>query len=191
MLTEDSGELQLTNYGISGIPVFQVSRYAAYALLDKKQVWAELDFLPRLTDQEVMRLLKRRIHNHPEQTAEELFIGLFHKKLAQVLVQESRISRKTLGKELTEKQILMLIEKIKHFKTEVIKTNPFEQAQICAGGVDTREIHSATMESKRISGLYFAGEIVDVDGICGGYNLQWAWSSGYLAGQSAAERKNI
>ena len=96
-----------------------------------------------------------------------------------------------LGKELTEKRILMLIEKIKHFKTEVIKTNPFEQAQICAGGVDTREIHSATMESKRISGLYFAGEIVDVDGICGGYNLQWAWASGYLAGQSAAERKNI
>ena len=167
MLAEDSGELQLTNYGISGIPVFQVSRYAAYALLDKKQVWAELDFLPGLTDQEVVRLLKRRIHNHPEQTAEELCIGLFHKKLAQVLVQEGRISRKTLGKELTEKQILALIEKIKHFKTEVIKTNPFEQAQICAGGVDTREIHSATMESKRISGLYFAGEIVDVDGICG------------------------
>ena len=113
-----------------------------------------------------MRLLKvRNSHNHPEQTAEELFIGLLHKKLAQVLVQESRISRKMLGKELTEKRILMLIEKIKHFKTEVIKTNPFEQAQICAGGVDTREIHSATMESKRISGLYFAGEIVDVDGI--------------------------
>lgn len=191
MLAEDIGELQLTNYGISGIPVFQVSRYAAYTLLEKKPLLAELDFLPELSDQEVTHLLKRRIRNHPEQTTEELFIGLFHKKLAQVLVQESRIARQITGKELNEKQILSLTEKIKHFQTEVIKTNSFEQAQICAGGIDTREIQEATMESKHIAGLYFAGEIVDVDGICGGYNLQWAWSSGYLAGRSAAERKGL
>ena len=79
-----------------------------------------------------------------------------------------------------------LIQVIKQYETVVIATNPYENAQICCGGVDTRQIDPATMESKKVRGLYFAGEIVDVDGICGGYNLQWAWSSGYVAGRSCA-----
>ena len=75
---------------------------------------------------------------------------------------------------------------IKEFKSPVIKTNSYEQAQICCGGVDTTQINPETMESRLVPGLYFVGELVDVDAICGGYNLTWAWASGYVAGQSAA-----
>ena len=75
---------------------------------------------------------------------------------------------------------------IREFKIPVKETNPFEQAQICTGGVDTAEIEAETMQSKRVPGLYIVGELLDVDGICGGYNLQWAWTSGYLAGKGAA-----
>ena len=75
---------------------------------------------------------------------------------------------------------------IREFVIPVKETNPFEQAQICAGGVDTTEIEAETMQSKRVPGLYMVGELLDVDGICGGYNLQWAWSSGYAAGSHAA-----
>ena len=80
---------------------------------------------------------------------------------------------------------------IKSFRTQITDTNGFENAQVCAGGVSTEEIRPETLESKKIKGLYFAGELLDVDGICGGYNLQWAWSSGAVAGKNAAkEEKN-
>ena len=81
---------------------------------------------------------------------------------------------------------------IQHFEDDDHKTNAYEQAQICRGGVDTREVDPETMESRYVPGIYFAGELLDVDGICGGYNLQWAWSSGYVAGKSAGspEKEN-
>lgn len=186
LLAEDTGELQLTGYGISGIPVFQVSRYAAYALQEKRSVTAVLDFLPELSEKEVYELFQKRIRNHPERTPEELFTGLFPKKLSQVIIQEAGLIRQKACGTFQKKEISRLVSLVKAFRTEVTKTNSFEQAQICAGGVDTCELNSSTMESKKVPGLYFAGEIVDVDGICGGYNLQWAWSSGYVAGRSAA-----
>jgi len=83
---------------------------------------------------------------------------------------------------LTETQLSELGRRIKQFETEIVETNPFANAQICCGGVDVREVNPHTMESKKRKGLYLAGELLDVDGICGGYNLQWAWSTGALAG---------
>ena len=88
--------------------------------------------------------------------------------------------------ELTEAELERLVKEGKHFRTDIIDTNPFEQAQICAGGVSTAELSAQTMEARIAIGIYFAGELVDVDGICGGYNLHWAWASGYLAGKGAA-----
>lgn len=79
--------------------------------------------------------------------------------------------------------------KCKTFEIEITDTNPFDQAQVCAGGVRTSEINSATMESLHTEGLYLVGELLDIDGICGGYNLQWAWATGYLAGIHAAKGK--
>lgn len=182
----DTGELQLTDYGISGIPVFQVSRYAARGLYEKREVLAELDFMPDITDEAFLHMLEARKQMLNGLTMEQYFNGLFHKKLASALLKRIGISGTMPVQELDGENLEKLCRICKHFRTYIDKTNPFEQAQICAGGVDTREIDPDTMESKLVNGLYFAGEILDVDGICGGYNLQWAWTSGFLAGKGAA-----
>ncbi len=107
------------------------------------------------------------------------------KKLAGALLKRIEFREQCRCMTLVKRIWKRLCRICKHFRTYIDKTNPFEQAQICAGGVDTSEIDPDTMESKLVKGLYFAGEILDVDGICGGYNLQWAWTSGYLAGKGA------
>ena len=188
-LAEDTGELQLTDYGISGIPVFQVSRYAADALNRNKQVVALIDYLPSYDARELFALLKEQRKNLSDRTAEMFLNGLFHKKLASLFLKAVSIRPETRAGKISDRSLEELCEVIKESVYEVTATNPYEKAQICMGGVDTREINPETMESKWISGLYFAGEILDVDGICGGYNLQWAWSSGYVAGISAAKRR--
>lgn len=182
----DVGEIQLTDYGISGIPVFQVSRFAARAVTEKKRVDAVLDFMPDFTWEQLLSFLKLRVKEHPEKTMEVFFTGMLHKKLSGVLVKQTRIPMTRTAGMLTEHDLKYLTNVIKGLTVQVTQSNPFDMAQICAGGVDTREINPDTMESFLIKGVYFAGEILDVDGICGGYNLQWAWSSGYLAGKGAA-----
>lgn len=183
---EDTGEIQLTDYGISGIPVFQISRFAARALYEKKQVSAQLDFLPEWTENKLYDYLLNRKKERPNKEMEQFFTGIFNKKLVPILLKNAGVSLRKNAGELTAKELLALTTQIKRWRVEIIGTNPYEQAQICAGGIDTTEVREDTMESKLVKGLYFAGEIMDVDGICGGYNLQWAWTSGYLAGKGAA-----
>lgn len=183
---EDTGEIQMTNYGISGIPVFQVSRFASKAIYEKKAVKAVLDFMPDFSMEQFEAYLKHRIDTRPERLMETFFTGLFHKKMAVLFLKLAGIKGSRTADSLSAEEVQALVRCIKHFTTEVEGTNSYEQAQVCAGGVDTREIDPETMESLVMPGLYFAGEIVDVDGQCGGYNLQWAWSSGYLAGKGAA-----
>lgn len=183
----DAGELQLTGYGISGIPVFQVSRFAAKALARKKEVYAELDFFPAMNDEAFADFFLQRQATQGYKTMEEFFVGIFPKKLALVFLRLAGIHNEQVTGEISERKLLRLARLCKHFRTQVTDTNSFEQAQVCAGGIRTDEIDEKTMESKVIPGLYIAGEIMDVDGICGGYNLQWAWASGCLAGTAAAK----
>lgn len=182
MLASDQGELQLTDYGISGIPVFQVSRFASVALSQGAQVKAEIDFYPELNRKELGRFLRERRQLLGERTAESFFTGWFNKKLALLFLRLAGVSPDGKISDLTETQLSGLVRLIKQFETEIAEPNPFANAQICCGGVDVREVDSHTMESKKKKGLYLAGELLDVDGICGGYNLQWAWSTGALAG---------
>ena len=116
----------------------------------------------------------------------QCMIGLFPDKLGVALLEEADIKPEGMSCKCSEEQAERFAKKIKHFTVPVVATRSFEQAQVTAGGVDTRQVRAETMESKLIQGLYFAGEMLDVDGICGGFNLQWAWSSGALAGMSAA-----
>lgn len=183
---KDEGELQLTGYGISGIPVFQVSRYAAIGLYDKKKVTAVINFMPDFTEGQLTTLLKSRITARPDKIMQEFFIGLFHKKLSELLLKLAHIDGSKKAGKCTASELEALRRLIQGFTVEVTGTNSFEQAQVCRGGIDTGEVNPRTLESCRVPGLYFAGEILDVDGICGGYNLQWAWSSGYTAGKEAA-----
>lgn len=186
LLAEDTGEVQLTDYGISGIPVFQVSRFASRALYEKKRVKAVLNFMPDFEEGVFFSFLKNRADNRPDKTAAEFLIGLFHKKLAELWIKLCHIKPERTVGSLSEDEIRQLAQLIQNFETEVEKTNSFEQAQVCCGGVDTTEVDVRTMESSLIPGLYFAGEILDVDGICGGYNISFAVASGAVAGKGAA-----
>ncbi len=184
-LASDTGEIQLTNYGISGIPVFQVSRYAAKALYQKQLVTAVLNFMPDMNKDEFLSFLQERITLCPHKTLDEFFTGIFPKKLCELWIRLSRLPKEMRVSDLSGEQLEKLVLLIQHLRTHIIETNAFEQAQICCGGVDTTEINPDTLESNYVPGIYFAGELLDVDGICGGYNLQWAWSSGFVAGKEA------
>ena len=186
-LASDTGEIQLTNYGISGIPVFQVSRYAAKAIYQKQSVTAVLNFMPDMNKDEFLLFLKERITLCPYKTLDEFFTGVFPKKLCELWIRLSRLPKEMRVSDLSGEQLEKLVLLIQHLRTHITETNAFEQAQICCGGVDTTEINPDTLESNYVPGIYFAGELLDVDGICGGYNLQWAWSSGFVAGKEAAE----
>ncbi len=186
ILARDQGEVQLTDYGISGIPVFQVSRFAARELDRGNAVEAILDFYPVAGFDETEKMLHSRKMLCSNRTAENFLTGWLHKKLTSVLLREANIRPDVPVKELRDTDIHRLTALIKEFSTEVTAVNSFDQAQTCSGGVDVREIDPETMQSRKKRGLYFAGEIMDVDGICGGYNLQWAWSTGAIAGTHAA-----
>ena len=181
----DAGEIQLTDYGISGIPVFQVSRFAAVALDQGRRVEAVLDLCPEFSFGEVCGMLEER-SQRDGLTCGEMLNGWFNKKLIPVLLTQAGIAPEFAARSLKPAQIKSLASWIKGWTTQVLAVNPFANAQVCCGGVDTSEVNHATLESFLVPGLFLAGELLDVDGICGGYNLQWAWSSGYIAGKSAA-----
>ncbi|HIQ98765.1 MAG TPA: NAD(P)/FAD-dependent oxidoreductase [Candidatus Scybalocola faecavium] len=181
----DRGELQLTDYGISGIPAFQVSRFASRALAQGKKVTAVVDFMPDMNDGEFFVYLWERASIKPHKTPEQFLTGIFNKKLCQLFIKMAKLSREPEVGNFSKKQIHSLVAVIKGLKIEITKTGDFDHAQVCAGGVGGREL-DGHLQSVLYPGLYFTGEIIDVDGICGGYNLQWAWSSGYVAGHHAA-----
>ena len=184
-LAADTGEVQLTDYGISGIPTFQVSRFASKKLAEGKEVHAVLDFMPTMTKTDVRDFLKRRAALLPERKCRDFLTGVFHKKLAFVLLRLSGIAEEQSVGKVADASWEQLLDQIKGFEAPVTATNSFEQAQVCCGGADTREVVPETLESRLVPGLYLVGELLDVDGVCGGYNLQWAWSTGYLAGTHA------
>ena len=184
----EEGELQLTDYGISGIPVFQISRYVAYGLRDGKEVSVYINFIPNISDnkEEISEFYKERAERLAYKEMGSFFTGLLNQKLGNVLLRMANIDRKLPVSKLSGKQLKALSALTVSFKAECAEVNPFANAQCAAGGINTNEVDPHTMESKLVKGLYFAGEILDIDGICGGYNLQWAWSSGFIAGNAAA-----
>lgn len=182
----ERGELQLTNYGISGIPVFQLSRVATRALAEQKKVYATLNFVPFLEKEQCLSYFKKRLKEAKEKRMSEALIGFFPEKLIPVLLEDAGIKVVKRSDKIVEEEIKALVDTAQSLRVDITDWNTFDTAQVTAGGVDTDEINPETMESKLCLGLYFAGEMVDIDGICGGYNLQWAWSSGAVAGMHAA-----
>lgn len=121
----------------------------------------------------------------PKKPIEIGLIGLINKRLIPVILKETKIDRLKNIANLSNEEIEKIAHILTDWRFEIKGSKSWSNAQVTAGGVDTREIESSTMESKLVEGLYFAGELVDIDGDCGGFNLQWAWSSGYIAGQNA------
>jgi predicted Rossmann fold flavoprotein len=186
VIREEWGELLFTDYGISGIPILQVSRFVAKAIDRGEKVVLLLDYLPAKPKDELLEMLKLRIRQNPAKSIEEMMVGLLNHKLSYIIINEAKLDPYKVSGNISDQELGKLIGSIKEFRMTITDTNSFDNAQVCAGGVSTAEIIDTTMESRVRKGLYFTGELVDVDGTCGGYNLQWAWSSGYLAGISAA-----
>ena len=147
-----------------------------------------IDFFPSADNTGLVELLFAQKKILSNRTASSFLSGIFNKKLADLFIKQAKIPLNSLIRNISKQQILELCNIIKSFTVRVTSTNSFDKAQVCAGGVDTKEVNSSTLQSKLVDNLYFAGEILDVDGICGGYNLQWAWASGYIAGKSACEK---
>ena len=175
---QSQGELQFTDYGISGPVVFEISRDVCQG---KGQWTAELDFLPDWTEQMLAQALAKR----GDRPVEELLTGILHNRLGRVLTRCAGVKGNGLVKELTEAQLQEVARCVKCFRLELTEPLGMDSAQVTAGGVITDDFDPATMESKLVPGLYACGEVLDVDGDCGGYNLQWAWSSGRMAGLHA------
>lgn len=184
MTEQNTGELQLADYGISGIPVFQISSLISRALDKGQRVEVIIDFLPAFSDDELNGYIKdRSITTTDNRSLNEMLNGLLNNKLLLELIHKSGVSPDKKGRLLTDDDCKSLTRSIKHTAVSVKKPRGVEFAQVCAGGICTKEIDVRTLESKIHPGLYFCGELLDVDGICGGYNLQWAWTSGYIAGE--------
>ena len=184
----EEGELQLTDYGISGIPVFQFSRLASRATYEGKQCEAGINFIPYIEEAGHMvfdQSMDDNIRDFSHKTAEEFLSGLVHKKVAAVVCRRNGIaSGEAVGQVGANKRgdcIRMLAD----FRGKITAPNSFENAQVCCGGVPLGEVDKNFM-SRRHSDIYIIGELLDCDGICGGYNLQWAWATGAIAGTDAA-----
>lgn len=179
------GELQLTDYGISGIPVFQFSRQAAMALYDNKTVNVIIDFLPNFSA-DYESFWEERWIRQRGQTLDEFLTGISNKKINQLIIKLAGAKPYDAVEKICVKQRKAIEKLYKNLTVCVRETNGFEQAQASAGGIPAEEMTSQ-LESRYVPNLFFAGEIIDMDGICGGYNLQWAWTSGAVAGQNAAK----
>lgn len=182
LASTESGELQFTKYGVSGIPIFQISRYVSKALDKSQVIKLKIDLMHDLDWKAIMNLLEKRITTNSYKNIEEIFYGLFNNKIILCLLKRTGIPPKLGANKISKGQLINLVNMIKNFEVDIIETNPFDNAQVTCGGVDTTQVTKRTMESRLVLGLYFSGEILDVDGTCGGYNLQWAWSSGFLVG---------
>ena len=182
---ESSGELQLTDYGISGIPVICISRHIAEEDDKKGKSEIEIDLFADLDEETLLRELSSRILILNDRTYEQILNGFLNKKLSFFVLKMCNLkpSDIAVGDLDTLKKI---VNKVKHLRVIATGVNGFDQAQTTAGGILLSEIND-DFESIKNPGIFYAGEILDVDGICGGYNLQWAWSSGHIAGEAAAK----
>ena len=180
LFASSAGELQFTEYGLSGAVMFEVSRDVCQG---GGEWLCRLDFLPELTEDTLTGMLIRR--KEMELPAGELLTGILHNRLGRVLTQAAGISPNRPIGELTQWELGQAAKTVKSFLVPLTEPLGMDSAQVTAGGIVTKEFDEKTMESKIVPGLYACGEVLDIDGDCGGYNLQWAWSSVRLAGMCA------
>lgn len=174
------GEVQFTDFGLSGPAIFEISRAVSSA---PGGLTARLDLLPEISRSELLEILTSRCNSLPHLTAENLLTGILHNRLGRTVIRYAGFNLNDPIADLSADALAKIADAVKGFELEVTGTLDFDSAQVTAGGIRTSEFNPETMESRIVPGLYAAGEVLDIDGDCGGFNLQWAWSSGRLAGQ--------
>ena len=178
VLAQGKGEVLFTEYGVSGPAIFDLSRAAATG---GEGLAVELDFLPQWTEKETLAWVTARQAQRGSQEAGTLLCGTLHSRLGQMLCKAAGYTAHPCDT-LDESALRRIAQQLRHFTLPIIGVCGFDQAQVTAGGLKCDEFDPTTMESKLVPGFYACGEVLDIDGDCGGYNLQWAWSSGHLAG---------
>lgn len=186
-LRTDFGEVLFTDYGLSGPPILQISRGVS---VSKSQCEVSLDIVPEIDFITLEEKLNVRLKELSHRNLDEFFTGMLQKRIGQVLLKTigCRLSDKT--ETLDTQKIKKLAHLMKNWKFKVLGTTGFLNSQVTAGGLSTDEFFNTTMECKTAEGLYCIGEILDIDGDCGGFNLQWAWSSAFCAADSIKENLN-
>ena len=187
-IQKEFGEILFTDYGISGPPILQLSRTASYGLSKNSKVSLSIDMLPTINYESLKEFLTNHWSVFSNRCVHDSFIGIINKKIIPIILKEAKIEdihKPCCNLDFKEKNAIYNL--LKQWKFEVSGTNSFANAQVTAGGINTKEINPNTLESNITKNLFFAGEILDVDGDCGGFNLQWAWSSGAVAGTNASK----
>ena len=181
IVKSEVGELQFTDYGLSGICIFNLSGLCAKGLNDNKKETVLINLLSEISN--FIKFMDERNQKVKGRTIGELFDGLLNYKLAHFLLKKSHIDKNEYLSNLNQEQKRQLEQNVTSLKLQVTDTKSFNEAQTCSGGIPLTEINLKTLESLKVKDLYFAGEILDVDGDCGGYNLTFAWITGMLAGK--------
>ena len=186
-LVSDRGDILFTDYGVSGPPILQISRQAGELLKAGKEAYVKITIMDMMSRDELRAFLKKRFQVGSQKALDFSLVGFINKRLIPVVLMEAGIDDiKRPAASLSAPEQERIVDILTDWRFKIRGTRSWPSAQVTAGGVDTREIDQNTMESRLVKGLFFAGEIIDIDGLCGGFNLQWAWSSGFIAGQNAA-----
>ncbi len=183
VLYEEFGEMLFTHFGVSGPVLLSASSYAARAL-KKGPLVLSVDLKPALTEEQLDNRILRDFSEMKNKQYKNALGKLLPSKMIPVIMERSGIPQEKLVNEITREERHGLTESMKNFRLTLTKLRDYNEAIITQGGVNVREINPSTMESKKVRGLYFAGEVLDLDAVTGGFNLQIAWSTGYLAGSS-------
>lgn len=186
-ILEDNGDILFTSYGISGPPILQLSRTILDYMNKGKDVNLKVSIINTKTKEELADYLINRFHNMANKTIELGLVGLINKRLILPILKETNIDKNKNVLSLSKDEIKSLANILTSWVFKVIGSQSWGNAQVTAGGINTDEIDHKTMESKIVKGVFIVGELLDIDGDCGGFNLQWAWSSGYVAGLNAAK----
>ncbi len=187
LVAEKSGDILFADYGVSGLAILDVSREASLQLAQYARCRLSLDLLPQMSKEQLAQFLTERIQKGSQKSLVLWLTGVLHERLISIVLEQSGCKVK-LERELDRKEIGKLVYTIKNLRLVIEKTKGFESAEVATGGVDTSEIESDTMASRRVSGLYLAGEILDVDGDRGGFNFHFAWLGGMRAAQAIIEK---
>ncbi|MFA7076698.1 MAG: NAD(P)/FAD-dependent oxidoreductase [Candidatus Izemoplasmatales bacterium] len=183
VLQSEQGDILFTNYGISGPTILELSRRINELILKNKKPEIRIKLIQSISKSRIIE----RFNNFQDKEISQSLIGLVNKRFINVLLKESSIEKgNILVSDVPKTNLFRLIDLLFDWRFKIINTLGFEDSQVTAGGIDLSNIDNCSLESKLVKGLYFTGELVDIDGKCGGYNLQWAWSSGYVAGKNAS-----
>jgi predicted Rossmann fold flavoprotein len=184
---DEGGEILFTDYGLSGPPIIQLSQAANRARQQNKSVTVTLDLFPSWSAEQLVIQLEERCSLRPEAPLDFVLVGLVHKRFIPVLLQEARLTQphKPAG-QVSPEEARRMVQVLKQWVFEITGSLSWNDSQVMAGGIRTADFSAETMESRIVKGVFAAGEVLDITGDCGGFNLQWAWSSGQAAGREAA-----